>query len=74
MPTTFVDNIFAAFSRYGDDRYGETVTQRQHALQSADLAQRDGSRPSVVVAALLHDYGHFIGYRGDAAQPRRRRL
>jgi predicted HD phosphohydrolase len=73
MPTTFVDDIFAAFSRYGD-RYGETVTQRQHALQSADLAQRDGARPSLMVAALLHDYGRFIGDQGDAAQPRRRRL
>ena len=62
MPTTFVDDIFAAFSLYGD-RYGETVTQRQHALQSADLAQRDGARPSLVVAALLHDYGHSSAIR-----------
>ncbi|MHB8284723.1 MAG: HD domain-containing protein [Caulobacteraceae bacterium] len=68
MSQSFIDDIFTAFDRYGDDSYGENVTQRQHALQSADLAQRDGASPSLVVAALLHDYGHFIDGSGDAAQ------
>jgi phosphonate degradation associated HDIG domain protein len=68
MRQTFIDDIFARFEAYGDERYGETVTQLEHALQSADLAQRDGAEPRLVVAALLHDYGHFVGGHGDAAQ------
>ena len=44
----------------GDEHYGEFVTQREHALQCAALAQRDGARPALVVAALFHDVGHLV--------------
>ncbi len=65
---TLDEEIFASFRARGDERYGETVSQLEHALQSADLAQRDGAAPHLVVAALLHDYGHLVGDPGDAAQ------
>ena len=37
----------------------EAVTAQQHALQCAQLAEWAGSPPTLVVAALLHDIGHF---------------
>ena len=53
LPTT-VDELFELFDLRGDEHYGEFVTQREHALQCAALAQRDGARPALVVAALFH--------------------
>lgn len=45
----------------GADLYGgEAVTQEQHALQAAFLAEKDGQPASVIVAALLHDVGHLF--------------
>jgi phosphonate degradation associated HDIG domain protein len=40
---------------------GEAVTMSQHMEQSAACAAADGASTSLVVAALLHDIGHFIG-------------
>jgi phosphonate degradation associated HDIG domain protein len=40
--------------------YDEVVTEREHALQCAALAVRDGAEREVVVAALLHDVGHLL--------------
>jgi predicted HD phosphohydrolase len=37
------------------------VTQAQHMLQAAALAERAGAGPELVAAALLHDVGHFTG-------------
>lgn len=39
---------------------GEAVTQEQHALQAAYLAEKDGQGAPVIVAALLHDVGHLF--------------
>jgi len=49
------------FDRFGDEQYGEDVTQRQHMLQCAFLAEQSGESDDIVVASLLHDVGHFIG-------------
>jgi gamma-butyrobetaine dioxygenase len=43
------------------DYLGEDVTQAQHMLQAAALAESDDAPPQLVVAALLHDVGHFTG-------------
>jgi gamma-butyrobetaine dioxygenase len=43
------------------DYLGEDVSQAQHMLQTAALAERNGAPPELVVAALLHDVGHFTG-------------
>jgi phosphonate degradation associated HDIG domain protein len=45
-----------AYSQYG----GEAVTQQQHALQCAHLAEQSGAAPALVAAALLHDLGHWL--------------
>jgi phosphonate degradation associated HDIG domain protein len=64
----FVEEIFAAFDVRGGDRYGEDITQLEHALQCAHLAAQDEMPESLVAASLLHDYGHFFEGRGDAAE------
>ena len=46
---------------HGDGRYGlHHITQRQHALQAAAMAERDGHGDALVTAALLHDIGHMV--------------
>lgn len=46
--------------RRGHESYlGEAVTMSEHMLQSAWIAERAGESPSVIVAALLHDVGHY---------------
>lgn len=51
----------AMVSRKGGELYGgEAVTQEQHALQAAHLAEIDGAPAHMIVAALLHDVGHLF--------------
>ena len=40
--------------------FGEAVTQLEHALQAAALAEHAGASDALVVAALLHDIGHLV--------------
>ena len=67
-PTTteivpFLQNVFA---RRGDDEYlGEPVTMSAHMLQCAQYAERNQDGNEVIVAALLHDIGHFTGEFGS---------
>ena len=58
---TTLDDIEALLRRRGDEQYsGEPVTQLEHALQSAALAEADGADDELVTAALLHDLGHLV--------------
>jgi [1-hydroxy-2-(trimethylamino)ethyl]phosphonate dioxygenase len=55
------DQIFSLFEARGHDAYfGEDVSQQEHALQAAHLAENAKVRPALIVAALLHDIGHLI--------------
>ncbi len=65
---TSLDEIFQAFADRGDEAYGEDVSQLDHALQCAWLAQEEGAGEPLIAAALLHDYGHLFEVRGDAAE------
>lgn len=57
-----VDHIFQLFQKHGSGDYiGEDVSQLEHALQAADLAQRSGLGADATIAALLHDVGHLLG-------------
>jgi phosphonate degradation associated HDIG domain protein len=49
---------------------GEGVTQLEHALQSAELAEREGAGEALVTAALLHDLGHLLNLQGDTPTER----
>lgn len=61
-----VAEIEALFARHGGESYGEGVTMLQHALQTAALAQAEGADDGLVVAALLHDVGHFLQPTDDS--------
>ena len=57
-----IDFILNLFAQRGAREYmGEAVTMSQHMEQSAACAVADDAPDSLVVAALLHDIGHFIG-------------
>jgi [1-hydroxy-2-(trimethylamino)ethyl]phosphonate dioxygenase len=64
------DEIFDVLIRRGGKRYGgEELTQLEHALQSASLAEEADAQPSLIVASLLHDIGHLVHDLGrDAAR------
>ncbi len=56
-----VDDILELFQMRGNSQYGgEAVTQLEHALQCADLAESEHSPAALIVAALLHDLGHLL--------------
>ena len=58
----FIGDIF---DRRGDDEYlGEPVTMAQHMLQGATIAAQNAMSEEIVVAALLHDIGHFTSEFG----------
>lgn len=60
------DEIKALYADRGSAAYfGEAVTQTEHALQTAHLAEADGASPTLVVAALLHDIGHLLHRAGE---------
>ena len=62
-----IDDLVELYRTDGAARYGmEAVTQEQHALQCATLAEQAGSSPQLIAAALLHDVGHLVA----ATQPR----
>ncbi len=60
-------DIEALFARHGGAQYsGEPVTQLEHALQTACLAEQAGADDELVTAALLHDLGHLLNDQGES--------
>ena len=55
-----VAEIERMFARRGAEGYGEGVSQLEHALQAAALAEGEGQPAAQIVAALLHDIGHLM--------------
>ena len=52
-------------SRGGCQYSGEPVTQLEHALQCAQLAEQAGSSSVLTTACLLHDFGHMSNEQGE---------
>jgi phosphonate degradation associated HDIG domain protein len=70
MALTLPD-IERLFATHGQIEYsGEGVTQLEHALQSAQLAEREGAAPELITAALLHDLGHMLNLQGETPTAR----
>ena len=64
-PQTVVEFLGGIFERRGNEEYlGEPVTMAEHMLQGAHFAEKAGEREEVIVAALLHDIGHFTSEFG----------
>lgn len=62
---TSLKDIVRLYARHGGLNYGEGVTQLEHALQSAALAEAHGCAPSLIAASLLHDIGHLFEEEAD---------
>ena len=61
-----IDQIIGLYEAKGGRAYeGEGVTQLEHALQSAWLAEQAGASRELVCAALLHDIGHLLNDKGE---------
>jgi predicted HD phosphohydrolase len=61
-----LDDIRTLFDRHGNIAYSdEPVTQREHALQTAALAEAAGASDALITAALLHDLGHLLNLQGE---------
>jgi len=68
MPASTIAEVVNLLETQGGARYGrEPVSQLEHALQSAELALRAGAKPSLIVAAMLHDVGHLCDPGADKA-------
>lgn len=54
-------DIELLFGRHGSAQYsGEPVTQLEHSLQTAHLAEQSDAGDELVTACLLHDLGHLL--------------
>lgn len=61
-PDKVIDFILDLFARRGAEEYmGESVSMAQHMEQSAASAVADGASDELIISALLHDIGHFVG-------------
>lgn len=61
-----LDDIRRLFADRGAAQYdGEPVTQLEHALQTAHLAEQSGADDELVAACLLHDLGHLLQDLGE---------
>ncbi len=52
--------LFRYMEKRGQSFYDEVVTQLEHALQCAALAQQNDASATLITGALLHDVGHII--------------
>jgi len=60
--------IFEIFTSRAHKQYGlESISQLEHALQTAQLAEQHNEDPSFILAALLHDIGHLTA--GESENP-----
>ena len=64
-----VKEIFDLYEKYGAcDYIGEPVTQTEHMIQTAMVAEEEGNGDEVVLAAFFHDIGHLLGFRDKSEQ------
>lgn len=67
MSQTMRSEVEALLASKGDDEYaGEPVSQLQHALQCARLAEAEGCDDALITAGLLHDVAHLFDDDPDA--------
>ena len=61
-----LEDIGLLFARHGSAQYsGEPVSQLEHALQTAYLAEQSDASDELVTACLLHDLGHLLNEQGE---------
>jgi phosphonate degradation associated HDIG domain protein len=67
IKATLFDLLEILRSRGHEQYGGEAVTQLEHALQCATLAQENQASPELITACLFHDLGHLIHDLGENA-------
>jgi phosphonate degradation associated HDIG domain protein len=73
VPLLTLDTIADWYRLRADGMYGgEAVTQLEHALQCATLAQKEDAHPELIAAAFLHDIGHLVEDMIDINDPHER--
>lgn len=56
-----LEDVLALVEKRGQRMYGrEAVSQLEHALQCAHLAETAGASAALISACLLHDFGHLL--------------
>lgn len=55
-----INDIINIYAKWGTQKYDEKISQMDHAIQCAALAQQSGASDDLVVASLLHDIGHLL--------------
>lgn len=68
---TDINSIIQILLNKGHEQYGtEAVSQLEHALQCATLAETNNATPELITASLLHDFGHLVHNFGEDAAER----
>jgi 2-amino-1-hydroxyethylphosphonate dioxygenase (glycine-forming) len=58
--TQIAGEIMSFYEQHGGEEYaGEKLTQLEHMVQAAQLAEEQGYDDEVILAAFLHDVGHI---------------
>jgi [1-hydroxy-2-(trimethylamino)ethyl]phosphonate dioxygenase len=66
MTDSRLQTIAELLTLKAEGRYGlADINQKQHALQSAWLAEQQGCGEALIVASLLHDIGHMVHDLGE---------
>ncbi|VVU94342.1 hypothetical protein CPAV1605_64 [seawater metagenome] len=56
-----LDTIFNLYLQHGNEDYiGESLSQTNHMIQAAMLAEDELQGPEIVLAALFHDIGQLV--------------
>jgi phosphonate degradation associated HDIG domain protein len=64
-------DIAKLFAVHGHIEYsGEAVSQLEHALQAAELAELAGAPETLITATFLHDLGHLLNLQGETPTAR----
>jgi gamma-butyrobetaine dioxygenase len=66
-----IDRILERLHRDGQAMYGgEVISQTEHMMQTAMLAERSRAPAPLVAAALMHDIGHLLAAVSEAEDRR----
>jgi phosphonate degradation associated HDIG domain protein len=60
MTHDMINDIVNIYAKWGMQKYDELLSQIDHAVQCAALAQQSGASDDLIVASLLHDIGHLL--------------
>ena len=55
-----INDVISIYAKWGTHTYDEQLSQMDHAIQCAALAQQSGASDNLIIASLLHDIGHLL--------------